>query len=165
MFEIKANNFKDKISLYNFINFELEKLIQNEPNSLANLSNAAALLWEYIDNINWAGFYLMRNGELVLGPFQGKPACVHIALGSGVCGTAAETKLSQVVQNVHLFPGHIACDSKSNSEVVVPIIDNDLVVGVIDIDSPNLSTFDDEDRIGLEMIAVTLNKYIRWSDL
>ncbi len=165
MFEIKANNFKDTISRYNFINFELEKLIQSEPDSLANLSNAAALLWEYIENINWSGFYLMRNDELVLGPFQGKPACVHIALGSGVCGTAAETKLSQVVHNVHLFPGHIACDSQSNSEVVVPILDNDKVVAVIDVDSPNFSNFDDDDRVGLEMIAATLNKYIRWSEL
>ena len=165
MFEIKANNFQDKKSRYNFINSELERLIKNETDSLANLSNAAALLWEYIENINWAGFYLMRNTELVLGPFQGKPACVRISIGTGVCGTAAETKMSQIVPNVNLFPGHIACDSLTNSEIVVPIVNDHRVVAIIDIDSPILSNFDEDDRIGLEMIAETLNKYIHWSDL
>ena len=114
------------------------------------LSNAAALLYDSMDDLNWAGFYLMRNGRLVLGPFQGKTACIHIPVGRGVCGTAVAEDRTQLVPDVHAFPGHIACDSASNSEIVVPIRRDGRVVGVLDIDSPRLNRFTEADREGLE---------------
>ena len=114
------------------------------------LSNAAALLWDALEDINWAGFYLMRGGRLVLGPFQGKVACIHIPVGKGVCGTAAARDETQLVADVHAFPGHIACDSASNSEIVVPIHRDGRVIGVLDIDSPSLNRFTGADRAGLE---------------
>jgi len=156
--------FSDKEKLYNHLNFTLKSLITKEDDWLANLSNAAALLWMYLEDINWAGFYLYkeREGQLVLGPFQGKPACTRINIGSGVCGTAAKEKKTQVVKNVHEFPGHIACDPVSNSEIVVPIIKGDKVVGVLDIDSPLYSRFDEEDARFLESFVEILNQYISW---
>ncbi|MEA3422833.1 MAG: GAF domain-containing protein [Bacillota bacterium] len=160
MFEINA-----KKDLYTNLIFELEKLIRFEKNSLANLSNASALLWESLDDINWAGFYIMRTDDLALGPFQGKPACVHITLGSGVCGKSAKEMKPIVVDDVHVFPGHIACDSSSNSEIVVPIIKDNKVIAVIDIDSPTFSRFSENDKIGLENFAETLNKYINWENI
>lgn len=165
MFDTRPTTFKDKTSRYNYLNHLLSALIQSEPEALANLCNAAALLWEYSEGINWAGFYLRRKDELVLGPFHGKPACVHIPIGNGVCGTAAETRAAQVVPDVHQFPGHIACDSASNSEIVVPVLSEGEVVGVIDIDSPHFSTFDEEDRLGLEQFAGILSKYVDWTQL
>ena len=118
--------------------------------AISNLANAAALLWDVLDDINWAGFYIMDNGELKLGPFQGKIACTRIAIGRGVCGTAVAEDKTQLVYDVHEFPGHIACDSASNSEIVVPIHKNGEVWGVLDIDSPKIGRFDENDREGLE---------------
>lgn len=128
----------------------LRSLIHGVPHTTANLANASALLYDSLEGINWAGFYLMENGILVLGPFQGKPACIEISVGKGVCGTAVAENKTQLVENVHLFPGHIACDSASNSEIVVPIRKNGEVFGVLDIDSPLFARFTEEDRAGLE---------------
>ncbi|MBN2897665.1 MAG: GAF domain-containing protein [Clostridia bacterium] len=158
--EISELTFKDKKQMYNFMKMRLTALIGEESDWLANLSNASALMWQILDDINWSGFYLMKNGKLVLGPFQGKPACVNIEVGKGVCGTAASTKVYQLVKDVHDFPGHIACDSASNSEVVIPIIIDGTVVGVLDIDSPSLNRFDHEDVEGLTKFVDILIKYI-----
>lgn len=134
----------------NEMNKKLEALLYKEDGLITNLSNASALLNEYLDNINWVGFYLMRDGELRLGPFQGKSACVRIKVGRGVCGTAVAEDATQLVPDVHKFPGHIACDCASNSEIVVPIHYNGEIVGVLDIDSPNFTRFTEEDKINLE---------------
>ena len=131
-------------------------LLQGERDWIANLANTAALLWQELSDINWAGFYLVKNGELVLGPFQGKPACVRIAIGKGVCGTSAQRRQGVIVPNVHEFPGHIACDSASNSEIVVPMIRHDSLIGVLDLDSPKTERFDAADREGLERFVATL---------
>ena len=129
---------------------DLSAVIDGVAHKIANLANASALLWEAMDNLNWAGFYLMEEGRLVLGPFQGKVACVEIEVGKGVCGTAVAERKTQLVPDVHAFPGHIACDSASNSEIVVPLFKNGEVVGVLDIDSPLFARFDENDREGLE---------------
>lgn len=165
MKQIDKITFDSKDKLYKYMNIKLTGLIGDEDDWLANLSNASALLDLLIDEINWVGFYLMKNGKLVLGPFQGKPACVNIEVGKGVCGTAVESKNVQLVKNVHDFPGHIACDSASNSEIVLPIIVDDEVVGVLDIDSPILNRFDEEDQAGLEKIVANLVKYVDWSKI
>lgn len=165
MNQIEKIDTQDKKKLYNYINMKLTGLICEEPDWLANLSNASALLYMLIDKINWAGFYLYKNGELILGPFQGKPACTHIAIGKGVCGTAAKEEKTQVVKDVHLFPGHIACDSASNSEIVVPIIKDGKLIGVLDIDSPIKERFDEEDAEYLEKFVAILNKYIDWNQV
>ncbi|GAX91865.1 GAF domain-containing protein [Effusibacillus lacus] len=141
---------------------QLEHLLEGETDWLANLANASALLWMQLDDINWAGFYLLKEGELVLGPFQGKPACVRIPVGKGVCGTAAATKATQLVRDVHQFPGHIACDAASRSEIVVPILIGNRVVGVLDIDSPILARFDETDQAGLELFTNKLKAMIDW---
>ena len=135
---------------YALLNAQLRSLIHGVPHFIANLSNASALLYEVLPDLNWAGFYLLEGDTLVLGPFQGKTACIEIPVGKGVCGTAVAEDRTQLVKDVHLFPGHIACDSASNSEIVVPIRPNGKVVGVLDIDSPLLSRFDEADRDGLE---------------
>lgn len=160
MHEIKKINAKDKKTFYNYLNLKLTGLICEENDWLANLSNASALLWLILDDINWAGFYLYKNEELILGPFQGKPACTHIKLGNGVCGTAAVSLKTQVVKDVNKFPGHIACDSASKSEIVVPIVKNGKLRGVLDIDSPILDRFDEEDAFYLEKFVDILVKYI-----
>lgn len=165
MQDIKKIDTTDKKKFYNYLNMKLTGLICEEPDWLANLSNASALLWLLLDDINWAGFYLHKNGELVLGPFQGKPACTHIAIGKGVCGTAARDEATQVVKDVHQFPGHIACDSASNSEIVVPILKDGILVGVLDIDSPILNRFDEEDAHHFERFVEILNKYVDWSKI
>ena len=131
---------------------QLDALLTGEKNLYANLSNASALLNQFFDRINWVGFYLMEDGELVLGPFQGLPACIRIPLGKGVCGTAAKTKESIIVPDVNAFPGHIACDAASQSEIVIPIVKNGNIFGVLDVDSPELNRFSEEDRIGLRKI-------------
>ncbi|RYL94570.1 GAF domain-containing protein [Sporolactobacillus sp. Y61] len=138
----------------------LESLIKNETDQTANLANCSAWLNESFEQINWAGFYLFKDGELVLGPFQGKPACIRIQPGKGVCGTAAAKREIIRVADVHKFPGHIACDAVSRSEIVVPLIKEDELIGVIDIDSPNLNRFSDEDQQFLEAVAETLVRYI-----
>jgi GAF domain-containing protein len=142
----------------------LTALIRDEEDWLANLANSSALLWMMLKDINWAGFYLYKNNELVLGPFQGKPACTRIELGKGVCGKAALAKETILVENVHEFPGYIACDSQSNSEIVVPIIKNNKLIGVLDIDSPIYSRFDETDKKYLEEFVDILNKYITYPD-
>lgn len=138
---------------YNELNMNLRGLIENIPHPIANLANASALLYDKLSDLNWAGFYLMEDGKLVLGPFQGKVACIEIKVGRGVCGTAVEKDATMLVPNVHEFPGHIACDGASNSEIVVPIHKDGKVYGVLDIDSPSLNRFSEEDKAGLEEFA------------
>jgi L-methionine (R)-S-oxide reductase len=145
-----------KADLYAELDRQLASLIEGERDVIANLANSAALLYHSLPDVNWAGFYLLREGELVVGPFQGKPACVRIALGRGVCGTAAAERRTLVVRNVHDFAGHIACDAASNSEIVVPMVRDGALLGVLDIDSPKLSRFDETDRTGLERFVATL---------
>ncbi|NLK63705.1 MAG: GAF domain-containing protein [Tissierellia bacterium] len=162
MEEINKTEYKTKDEFYADLCNTLKALISEEGDWLANLANSSALLWMMLNDINWAGFYLYKNKELILGPFQGKPACTHIELGKGVCGKAAFTKETILVKNVHEFPGHIACDSQSNSEIVVPIIKNDKLIGVLDIDSPLFSRFDETDKKYLEEFVDILNKYITY---
>ena len=135
---------------YSLVNGQLSALTLNVPYPIANLSNAAALLWQTLPDINWAGFYLMEDDALILGPFQGKPACIRIEVGKGVCGTAVAENLTQLVPDVHAFPGHIACDSASRSEIVIPIHIGNEIWGVLDIDSPLENRFSENDRVGLE---------------
>src|ERR687889_1490181 len=142
-----------KPDLYASIAQQLSGLLDGEPDAIANAANMSALLYELLPDLNWAGFYFMRGPELVLGPFQGKTACVRIAVGRGVCGTAVERKESIVVPDVNAFPGHIACDSASRSELVVPLIRNGQVLGVLDLDSPNPDRFDEADREGCEALV------------
>ena len=139
---------------------ELSALTDGVPYETANLANAAALLWERLPEINWAGFYKMEGGKLILGPFQGKPACIVIPIGRGVCGTAAAENRTQLVYDVLEFPGHIACDCASNSEIVVPIRVGGEIWGVLDIDSPKIGRFTDEDKNGLEHFASVLEKIL-----
>jgi len=145
---------------YELVIKQLRALLEDEPNKIANLSNTSALLNVFFDRINWVGFYLLENNELVLGPFQGLPACVRIPIGKGVCGTAAKERKTIRVPDVHQFPGHIACDAASRSEIVVPLIKNDELLGVLDIDSPELDRFDEEDEKYLELFVQTLVQYI-----
>lgn len=145
---------------YDLLLKQLQALIEDEKNAIANYSNAAALLNQFLDRVNWAGFYLMDDGELVLGPFQGLPACVRIPLGKGVCGTAAANRETVRVEDVHSFPGHIACDAASQSEIVVPIIKNGNLLGVLDIDSPEKNRFDELDQQKLEEFVEILVHYI-----
>lgn len=143
---------------YEKLKKEIAALIDGVPYEIANLSNVSAALWQAMEGINWAGFYRMQGDKLVLGPFQGKPACIEIPLGRGVCGTAAQEKRTVLVEDVHQFPGHIACDSASNSEIVVPIFKNGEIYGVLDIDSPYFSRFAAEDQRGLEEIVKILEE-------
>lgn len=145
---------------YSLVAQQLAALTEGVPYEVANLANASALLWQEMPDINWAGFYKMTDGALVLGPFQGKPACIRIEVGRGVCGTAVAEDRTQLVPNVHEFPGHIACDGASNSEIVVPLHVNGEIWGVLDIDSPLYERFDDEDRAGLEKFALVLEKLL-----
>jgi L-methionine (R)-S-oxide reductase len=146
-----------KAELYRDLGRQLQSLIEGEPDRIANAANMAALLYHGLPDLNWAGFYFTQGSELVLGPFQGQPACVRIAWGNGVCGTAAARATSMLVPDVHEFPGHIACDPVSRSELVVPLIESSKVAGVLDLDSPRLARFDEEDRAGCEhLVAVFL---------
>lgn len=149
MFEFFKINTTDKKEFYNQLNMYLKALLGEETDFTANLSNAAALLYHTFKDINWAGFYLYKEDQLILGPFQGKPACVRIPIGKGVCGIAAHTKEIQLVEDVNLFPGHIACDAASQSEIVLPIIKDNQLIGVLDIDSPKKARFDTFDAEGL----------------
>ena len=151
-FDIAAGS---KAELYRDLASALDGLTADEPDAIANMANTAALLWEYLPDLNWAGFYRNVGGELVLGPFQGGPACIRIPFGKGVCGAAAATLEVQCVADVNAFPGHIACDSASASELVVPLVHDGRLVGVIDLDSPSLARFDTEDQAGcLELARV-----------
>ena len=152
----------NKSELYHLLNMHLVSLVQDTP-PISALANAAALLWEAMPDINWAGFYLLKNDILYLGPFQGKVACTMIPVGRGVCGTAAAMQQIQRVEDVHQFPGHIACDSASNSEIVLPLIKDDVLLGVLDIDSPLLSRFDKVDQEGLQAVCLTLMQHVDWS--
>lgn len=143
---------REKAERYRDLAQAIGAITEGEPDAIANMANAAALLWEHLPDTNWVGFYRVIAGELVLGPFQGKIACIRIAMGAGVCGTAAASGKSQLVDDVHAFPGHIACDATSASELVIPIIVDGNVMGVLDIDSPTLAHFDQQDLEGLEAI-------------
>lgn len=145
---------------YNALAKQLDALLTGETDTIANLSNASALLNVFLTDINWVGFYVMKEGELVLGPFQGLPACVRIPVGRGVCGTAVSENKTMLVEDVHAFPGHIACDAASNSEIVIPLRKNGEVVGVLDIDSPLKARFSLEDQAGLEHFVAVLEKHI-----
>ena len=139
---------------------DLASLTENVPYLIANLANTSALIWERMEGLNWAGFYILTDGALVLGPFQGKTACIRISLGRGVCGTAAEQGRTQLVENVHDFPGHIACDSASNSEVVVPLYKNGNLWGVLDLDSPYVGRFTENDRQELENLTKIIEAFL-----
>jgi L-methionine (R)-S-oxide reductase len=143
----------DKATLYEELAQELAALLAGEPDAVANAANAAAAIYHALPDLNWAGFYFLRGDELVLGPFQGLPACVRIALGKGVCGTAALQRRSVLVPDVEAFPGHIACDTASRSELVVPLVADDVLLGVLDLDSPLIARFDEVDRDGCERLA------------
>jgi L-methionine (R)-S-oxide reductase len=154
MFEVKDIPVSDnKRDFYASLAQQLTGLLEGERDMIANTANMSALIFQFLPDLNWAGFYFMREGELVLGPFQGKTACVRIAVGRGVCGSAVERRESVVVPDVDAFPGHIACDSASRSELVVPLIKDRRVLGVLDLDSPNLNRFDEEDREGCETLV------------
>ncbi len=145
---------------YELLITQMQALLEGETDTIANLSNVSSLIFHSLDNVNWAGFYLYKNEELILGPFQGKPACMHISLGKGVCGAAATSRTTQCIANVHEFPGHIACDGASNSEIVVPIVIEGKLYGVLDIDSSEFGNFGTVDIQYLEMLVEELTKYI-----
>jgi len=165
VFEASIDRGLSKPALYGALSKSLESLLEGETDALANLANASGLLADALERINWCGFYVLRGDELVLGPFQGKPACVRIALGKGVCGTAALRRETLVVPDVNAFPGHIACDAASRSEIVVPILQDGRLRGVLDVDSPETGRFDEEDRRGLEEVVKKLTPRIRWEQL
>jgi L-methionine (R)-S-oxide reductase len=153
--ELETTN---KTELFSQLATQLRALLDGETDFIANAANFSSLLYHSLPNVSWVGFYLLKDGELVLGPFQGQPACVRIAMGKGVCGTAAEQRQTILVDNVHEFPGHIACDSASNSEIVVPLILHEQLIGVLDVDSPSRERFDDDDARGLnELVEVFVN--------
>lgn len=162
---IDENYPDNKVELYNLLHKQLTALVEGEKEPIPNLANASALLWLGLKDINWAGFYLIKENELLLGPFQGKPACIRISIGRGVCGEAVSQGCTLCVEDVHRFPGHIACDSASNSEIVIPIRSGDKIVGVLDIDSPILSRFDSSDQYGLEEIVRILERACVWGNL
>lgn len=156
MFEPKASRAATKPELYAELLEQLDALTAGEPDAVANMANAVALIWHGLPGLNWAGFYRLIGDELVLGPFQGLPACIRIAMGKGVCGAAAATRATQRVADVHAFPGHIACDAASRSELVVPIVRDGKLLGVLDLDSPVKARFDAEDQTGCEALVALL---------
>jgi L-methionine (R)-S-oxide reductase len=160
MHEFSIDTSASKTELYRELVRSADALTAGEPDAVANMANVAALLWEYLPQVNWTGFYRMVDAELVLGPFQGKAACIRIRLGEGVCGTAAKSGETQLVADVHAFPGHIACDANSASELVVPVKRDGKVIAVIDLDSPLIARFDDEDAAGIEALAEILSSRI-----
>jgi L-methionine (R)-S-oxide reductase len=163
VFELKAPASTSAEETYRLLPSQLASLIEGETDTLANLANAAALLFTSLERVNWVGFYILRGDTLVLGPFQGKPACVRIPLGQGVCGTAAARRETLVVHDVHSFPGHIACDENSRSEVVVPILEGGTLRGVLDVDSPEKGRFGDAERLVLEDCVRTLIPRVAWT--
>ena len=150
----------DAGTMYRDLASALEGLVTGEPDPIANMANASALIFETLPDVNWVGFYRNLDGELVLGPFQGRPACIRIKFGEGVCGVAADTRQVQRVEDVHVFPGHIACDSASNSEIVVPLIRDGELIGVLDIDSPNFRRFTEEDEAGVVKLGEILSRVL-----
>jgi GAF domain-containing protein len=159
MFDFKIHA-DDKATMYRDLASALEGLVAGEPDSIANMANAAALIYETLPDVNWVGFYRNIDGELVLGPFQGRPACIRMSFDQGVCGAAAKTRQVQRVEDVHVFPGHIACDSASNSEIAVPLIRDGEVLGVLDIDSPRSARFTEEDEAGVVKLAEILTRIV-----
>ena len=160
MFDFKPDADCPKAETYRQLQQAAAALTDGEPDPVANMANVAALLGDFLPDLNWAGFYRVVGGELVLGPFVGRPACIRIPFGKGVCGTAAADGETQLVEDVHAFPGHIACDSETNSELVVPVVRNGAVIAVIDLDSPSLARFDQEDREGIEGLAEIISERI-----
>lgn len=156
-FRIEAG---DKLTMYRDLASAVQGLVTGEPDPIANMANAAAVIFETLPDVNWVGFYRNVGGELVLGPFQGRPACIRIKFGDGVCGVAAETRQVQRVEDVHAFPGHIACDSASNSEIVVPLIRDGELLGVLDIDSPKTGRFSEEDEAGVVKLGEILSRVL-----
>ena len=150
----------EKTAFYRLLNQQAHALIEQETDLIANMANLSALLFNQMPDLNWAGFYIMRDGELVLGPFQGQAACVRIPVGKGVCGTAVATGQVQLVKDVHEFPGHIACDAASNSEIVLPLRHKGDIIAVLDIDSPSLARFDAEDQLGLEQFITIFEQHL-----
>ncbi|MGG4201439.1 GAF domain-containing protein [Peribacillus frigoritolerans] len=159
MFNVEMYQGK-KEKNYELVQKQLLALIEDETNRIANLSNAAALLNQFLDEINWVGFYLYEEDQLILGPFQGLPACVRIPMGKGVCGTSAATEKTLRIEDVHQFPGHIACDAASRSEIVIPLMKDGILLGVLDIDSPITDRFDEMDQQGLEKFAEILSNHL-----
>lgn len=153
MYEFAPDAGMAKPELYKSLSDAAKAIVDGEPDGVANMANVAALIWQFLPDLNWAGFYRVVDGGLVLGPFIGKPACIRIAFGQGVCGAAAASAQTQLVPDVHAFPGHIACDAASRSELVVPIVRDDRVLAVIDLDSPVLARFDREDAAGIEALT------------
>lgn len=160
MYDFRPDETLAKPERYRQLAQAADALTAGEPDGVANMANVAALIAEFVPGLNWAGFYRVIDGELVLGPFAGRPACIRIPLGTGVCGTAAESGETQLVEDVHAFPGHIACDAASRSELVVPVVRDGSVVAVIDLDSPDLARFDREDAAGIEALAEVLGTRI-----
>ena len=156
MYQFAPDPYQSKPGLYRELADAAAALIAGEPDGTANMANLAALIWQFVPRLNWAGFYRVVDGELVLGPFQGAPACIRIAFGQGVCGVAAASGETQLVPDVHAFPGHIACDTASASELVVPVRRGNAVIAVIDLDSPDLARFDAEDARGIEALAAVI---------
>ncbi|MCF6465748.1 GAF domain-containing protein [Clostridium sp. Cult2] len=159
---IKDMNEEERLK---YMNLLLKSQLSSEKNDLANISNATGIIMACIDRLNWAGFYILREDELVLGPFQGLPACNRIEIGKGVCGTAVKTRKIQLVPDVHLFPGHIACDAASNSELVIPIIKDDTVYGVLDLDSPEKGRFTELEKDYFTKFVKILNEHIDWQNV
>ncbi len=156
MYDFAPANVADKAKLYGELQQAVAAIIDGERDTIANMANVAALVWQFLPDLNWAGFYRLVDSELVLGPFQGKAACIRIALGKGVCGAAAATRATQCVADVHAFPGHIACDAASASEIVVPILHEGRLLAVLDLDSPIPARFDEEDVAGLEALCAAI---------
>ena len=152
----------DKTERYAVMASQLAALLDGEREPIPNLANMSALIFDSLEDLNWAGFYLMKDGALLLGPFQGKPACIRIPVGRGVCGTAAKTLQTQLVKDVHLFPGHIACDAASRSEIVIPLLKDGKLLGVLDLDSPKKARFDEADQRGLERLCGLLTEGCDW---
>ncbi|MEN8861123.1 GAF domain-containing protein [Qipengyuania flava] len=160
MFDFRPAADTPKPEAYRQLVDAAEALTAGEPDGVANMANMAALLWDFLPELNWAGFYRVVEDELVLGPFMGRPACIRIPMGQGVCGTAAKDAATQLVEDVHAFPGHIACDALTNSELVVPVVRDGTVIAVIDLDSPAKARFDAEDASGIEALAAAIAKRI-----
>jgi GAF domain-containing protein len=156
MYEFSIDTNAPKSDMYRELVKSADALTSGETDGVANMSNIAALLWEFLPDVNWTGFYRVVDGELVLGPFQGKTACIRIPFGRGVCGAAAQTGETQLVEDVHAFPGHIACDANSASELVVPVMRDGHVIAVVDLDSPSRGRFDDDDALGIESLVAVI---------
>lgn len=165
MFAAKAIDFSNKPDAYRELDTSLRALLDGERDPIANLANTASLIFQALPDVNWAGFYRLAGNTLMLGPFHGKPACVRIPVGKGVCGMAADRRQTVLVKNVREFPGHIACDAASASEIVVPMIKEGVLLGVLDLDSPRLNRFDAEDQAGLERLAATMLAATDWDTI